>query len=257
MSGENNSESSGTITINKSSLWKYSTFILAAVLIVGAFVFFGRGGTGGGTGNVTNNGGAADLSVFMNNPNLYPSIGPSDAKATVIEFSDFQCPYCAIAAGLSDFAKQLGTGQYADLFGSAGKVEQLAQSGKVRFIYVSMSFLGAESVSAAQAALCANDQGKFWQMHDALFAANDGHEQDSKYTNDKLKAMAAGINGIDSAKFNQCLDSNQHASDVQAISQAASSVVQGTPSFFVNGQQVQAGWNSISSAIQSAGGSIN
>lgn len=248
------SEEKDTIKISKSSLWKYSTFVLAIILIIGAFIFFSRGHSAVVTNGQATTGAAADLSVFLNNPNLYPSIGPASAPATVIEFADFQCPYCAIAQGTSSFAKQEGTGQYADLFQSAGKLEQLANAGKIRFIYVSMSFLGQESVNSAQAALCANDQGKFWQMHDALFAANDGSEDDGKYSVSSLETLAAGISGLDTTTFNGCLSSAKYASEVTQIGNAASSAgVQGTPTFYVNGQNVQAGWSTISAALSSAG----
>ena len=123
MSEESKSES-GTITINKASLWKYSTFILVAVLIVGAFIFFGHNN---GTGNAANTGataqttttGPVDVSGFTADSTLYPSLGPSTASATVIEFADFQCPYCALASGQASWASQYT--QYADLVNSAGK----------------------------------------------------------------------------------------------------------------------------------------
>ena len=91
-----------TITIKKDALWKYSTLLLLAVVIIGGvFVFTGKSGTGSAVNTGDNSGsGNVDLSIFTDNPTAYPSIGPANSKNVVIEFSDFQCPYCAMASGL-------------------------------------------------------------------------------------------------------------------------------------------------------------
>jgi len=241
-----------TISIKKDLLWKYATFLLIAIVVIGGFIMF-KGDGSGGTGAAVNaggaTGGAVDLSVFTDNPNLYPSLGPEDAENVVIEFSDFQCPYCAIASGLPTWTTEYQS-QYADLIDVAGKVQDLAAEGKVRFIYVSMSFLGQESVYAAQAGLCANKQGKFWEMHDAIFTASNGpSENDGKYSKENLKKIAAGINGLDTGEFNSCLDDDETLSDVQKSASQASTAASGTPTFYVNGVKMGASWNQISAAI--------
>jgi len=244
-----------TITLKKSDLWKYSTFLLIAVLVVGGiFMFTGKGNSTAGTGNAVANTGTgntapADVSAFLNNPSLYPSLGPSDAKTTVIEFSDFQCPFCGMASGLPSWTSQYATSQYADLMGAAGKVEQMAQQGKLKFVYVSMSFLGQESVYAAEAGLCANEQKKFWEMHDAIFTAQTQGENTGKYSKDKLEIIAKDISGLDASKFNDCLEKDKYLSTVQQVGAQASTAAQGTPMFYVNGKQVSSSWNAIQAAI--------
>jgi len=246
-----------TITISKNDLWKYATFLLIAIILIGSvFLLVGRSNNNENTKNAaTNNGNSAtakaDLSVILNNPNLYPSLGPKNAKATVIEFSDFQCPYCGMASGLVPWIAQYKN-KYGDLVGSAGKVEQLAESGKVRFIYVSMSFLGKESVYATQAGLCANEQGKFFEMHDAIFTAQTQGEDSGKFAKDKLEIIAKNVKGLDQAKFKSCLESDKTLSGVKEIASTARQFANGTPTFYVNGKKVQASWPAIQSAINSA-----
>jgi protein-disulfide isomerase len=91
-----------------------------------------------------------------------------------------------------------------------------------------------ESHWAAEAAECANLQGKFWEYHDKLFSVWSG-ENAGTYTKPNLKKYASDL-GLDTAKFNQCLDTDQTMSTVQADTGDATRLgVQGTPTFFVNG----------------------
>jgi protein-disulfide isomerase len=237
------------ITIKKQDLWKYATFALIAIVLIGSVFFFtgnsssgnNNAGTGAGTGQAT-----ISMDAFEKDTSLYPSLGPEDADTVVIEFSDFQCPYCTMASGLASWTSQYQA-QYGDLIGAAGNLQEMAARGEIRFIYVSMSFLGAESVYASEAGLCANEQGKFWEMHDAIFGASTGPtENDGKYTKENLKTLASGISGLDKAKFNKCLDDGKYTSSVQKIGQAAGAAgVSGTPTFVVNGQKVPSSWSAI------------
>lgn len=203
----------------------------------------GNSNSGGNTGNT-----GADVSIFLSDSVLYPSLGPNDAKITVIEFSDFQCPFCAMASGLPSWTSTYSS-KYGDLIGAAQKIQQLAQQGKLKFVYVSMSFLGQESVYAAEAGLCANEQGKFFEMHDAIFTSHDSKENNGKYNKDKLEILANGISGIDKAKFKACLEDDKYLSAVQQIGAEASKVTSGTPTFYVNGKQVSASWTALQAAI--------
>ena len=240
---------SDTIKINKSSLWKVATFVLVIALVVVLIVTLGNG-NGKTTGNAVqaNQAQEVNLDVFVENPDLFPSLGPDNAENVVIEFSDFQCPYCALASGLPEFANQYAT-QYADLIGSAEKIQEMAANGELKFVYVPMSFLGQESVYAAQAGLCANEQGKFWEMHDAIFENHDGKENNGKYSKENLKILANSISGLDTTEFNDCLDNDKTLSDVQKAAATAGQIVSGTPTFYVNGVKMSASWNSISAAL--------
>jgi protein-disulfide isomerase len=230
---------SDEIKINKNTVWKVATvFFAVALIVVILFVYKGK--------SSINN--PVNLKGFLSDTSLYPSVGPENAEHIVVEFSDFQCPYCALASGKPEFAQQY-TSQYADLIGVSEKIKDLADKGEIRFVYVSMSFLGQESVYAAQASLCANKQGKFFEMHDAIFAAHDGDENNGKYSKENLKLLAKNINGLDTSKFNKCLDGDETLSDVWKVSAAASTVVSETPTFYVDGQKFSASWNSISTAL--------
>ena len=250
-------EDKGTITIKKDTLWKYSTFVLGALLIVMVFLYFNgsKGSTPSGAAVANQQqqaqavAGPTDLSIFLDNSNLYPTLGPKNAKNTVVEFSDFQCPFCAMAAGASDWSKTLASGQYADLFGVAGMIQDKAAKGDIRFVYVSMSFLGEESVLAAQAGLCANQQNKFWEMHDAIFAAHDGKEGNGKYTKENLKTLAKSVKGLDQTKFADCLDNDKTLKDVQKAGSEASKAASGTPTFYLNGQKVSASNQQFKTAL--------
>lgn len=233
----------------KKFVWIYLIFLALALVVVSIALFaFGNKSSAENT-----SGQSKDINIFLKDNSLYPSLGPADAKTTVIEFSDYQCPFCALASGLPSWASTYQS-KYSDIIGAAQKIQEKAQNNELRFIYVSMSFLDDNSATkesdwTAEAGLCANEQGKFWEMHDAIFAAHDSKENDGKYSKDNLKALAANINGIDSTKFNDCLDKDKYLSAVQKISSDASKVVSGTPAFFVNSQQVPASWQKLSVAI--------
>jgi protein-disulfide isomerase len=141
------------------------------------------------------------------------------AKITIVEFSDFQCPFC---------------GRYQQTV-HPELLKQYVDSGQVNFVYMHSAFLGQESVWAAQAAECAADQDKFWSFHDLLFSRQNGENQGA-FTKDKLSGFAKEL-GLDMAKFDPCLTNDETLARVQADTQAAQKAgVRGTPTFFINGQ---------------------
>ncbi len=143
-----------------------------------------------------------------------PTIGPDDAPVTIVEFTDFECPYCARAHGT--VKKVLET--YGD---------------KVRLVIrdFPLSF-HANAQKAAEAAGCAFEQGKFEPMYDKLFANQRQLDVPS------LKRFAGEL-GLDTAEFGECLDSGRRADEVRADAEAGSRVgVTGTPAFFVNGRMI-------------------
>jgi protein-disulfide isomerase len=143
-----------------------------------------------------------------------PSFGPVGAKVTIVEFSDFQCPFCTRAATASHQVKE----KYGD---------------KVRFVFrqFPLSFHQNAHV-AAEAALEAHRQGKFWELHDKMFA------DQQKLDRASLEATAKEI-GLDMAAFKKALDDKTHAATVDAEMKLGESVsVDGTPTMFLNGKRI-------------------
>lgn len=113
-----------------------------------------------------------------------------------------------------------------------------AGSGLVRFEYKNFAVIGPESIRAAEAAACANEQGQFWPYHDAIFANQRGENQGA-FRNDTLKAIAAAL-GLDEAAFNDCLDSDRYREAVEAETAAGQERgVRSTPTLFINGEKIE------------------
>ncbi|MCC7361706.1 MAG: DsbA family protein [Anaerolineales bacterium] len=148
-------------------------------------------------------------------------IGSADAPVTIIEFADFQCPYCGRFA--LDTYPQIDQAYIA--------------SGQVRVGYQHFAFLGEESFWAAEASECAGDQDAFWPYHDYLFAHQSGENQGA-FTKANLKTFAANL-GLDTAAFNSCLENGVYRALVSGQTQAAQQLgVRSTPTFVVNGRPI-------------------
>jgi protein-disulfide isomerase len=137
--------------------------------------------------------------------------GPENAPITIVEFSDFQCPYCSRANESVDQVLK-------------------AYPNQVRLVFRHFPLdFHQQAPKASEAALCAQDQGKFWEMHDKLFANQKALEVPA------LKGYAKEL-GLDSGKFDKCLDSGEKAATVQAdLAEGKKVGVNGTPAFFING----------------------
>jgi protein-disulfide isomerase len=152
-------------------------------------------------------------------------LGDPKAKVTIIEYGDYQCPFCV------RFFEQ--TEQQI--------IEEYVKTGKAKFIFRDLAFLGPESVEAGEAAECAKDQGKFWVFHDALYTAEgkDGQEHNGNL-NRELFMQIAGQVGMNTTQFGECYDTNKYAQAVQDVVKAAqSNGVNATPTSFVNDQMIQ------------------
>ena len=140
-----------------------------------------------------------------------PSRGPEAAPVTIVEFSDFQCPFCGREYPV---------------------IEKIMKDydGKVRLVFRNFPLdFHPFAQKAAEAAACAGDQSKFWELHNAMFS------NQQKLAVDDLKGYAKTA-GLDSAKFDKCLDSGEKKTQVEADQKAgAAAGVSGTPAFFVNG----------------------
>ena len=187
--------------------------VVVAILVAGASLYWsyslskqvnlGTAAIGGTDTNVQK----VQLSVGNS-----PIEGSSNAPATIIEFSDFQCQYCG----------KFITDSYAQL------KSQYIDTGKVKLVFRNFPLpFHQYAQKAAEAALCAGAQNKYWEMHDKLFA------NQSALTLDNLKQYAKDLS-LDTTKFNTCLDSGTFADQTKAdINDGTSYGIGGTPSFFV------------------------
>jgi protein-disulfide isomerase len=142
-----------------------------------------------------------------------PARGPESAKVTIVEFSDFQCPFCQRVAPTLKRLRET----YGD---------------KVRIVWKDfpLTQIHPQAFAAGEAAHCAGEQGKFWEYHDRLFA----NQQALQPAN--LKQYAADLQ-LDTAQFNACLDSSKYGERVSAgVSQGSRLGVNSTPSLYINGR---------------------
>lgn len=154
-------------------------------------------------------------------------LGPAKAKVTIIEFSDFQCPFCR-----SFWRETLG--QIKNEYIDSGK--------SVKFVYrdFPLSSIHPLAQKYAEAAECADDQNKYWEMHDKIFEEQDklGQGTISAYGVNDIKKWAEEL-GLNDSEFNQCLDSGKYAAEVKKDFEDGSRAgANGTPTIFINGQVV-------------------
>jgi protein-disulfide isomerase len=166
--------------------------------------------------------------IAFNNGNA-PTLGKAGAPITLVEFSDFQCPFCRqFYPNLHEVAKNYGD--------------------KVQIVYRQFPIpsLHPFAIKAAEASLCARDQGKFWELHDMMFK-----EQETIAVSDlKQKAVRLGMNAD---QFNKCLDTGKYTEEVQNdMKEGSRAGITGTPAVFVNGIEIPGGavpYSKIAAAI--------
>jgi protein-disulfide isomerase len=148
--------------------------------------------------------------------------GEANAPVTVIEFGDYQCPAC------KRFEETI-----------AAQIEEtFIATGRVRLEFRNMAFLGDESIIAAAAAQCANEQDAFWPYHDKLFAEQRG-ENSGAFSFDRLKSFTADLS-LDQTAFDECLDSMRTQQLVFDETNAGREAgVDSTPTFFINGEMLK------------------
>ena len=144
----------------------------------------------------------------------HPSLGPANAPVTIVEFSDFQCPFCGnLYPALKEIEKNYAT--------------------KVRLVYrqYPLTSIHPYAQKAAEASLCANEQNRFWEYHDSLF------ENQKELEVDALKSRAGQLK-LDTAAFSACLDSGKQKDAIQKdIVEGTKAGVGGTPTMYMNGRQ--------------------
>jgi protein-disulfide isomerase len=142
-----------------------------------------------------------------------PARGPEDAPITIVEFSDFQCPFCSRVVPTLDRIQEA----YGD-------------DVRLVFRHFPLHRIHPQAQKAAEASLCADEQGKFWAMHDAMFADQGGLSIAA------LKEKAAAV-GLDETTFAECLDSGRQAERVDSdLEDGVALGVSGTPAIFINGR---------------------
>ncbi|MBI2039202.1 MAG: DsbA family protein [Candidatus Niyogibacteria bacterium] len=201
------------------------TILLAAIIIAGALMYSG----GPKTAKAPDpNEQAAAAGVSEEAKQLLQAeagdfvLGNPAAPVTLVEFADFQCPFCG------RFFKQ-----------TLPQIkEKYIKSGQVKFIFRDFAFLGEESFRAAEAARCAGEQGEFWNYHDYLYNHQSG-ENKGAFSDANLKKFAGAL-GLDQESFDACLNSGKYRELVEKESSGGRALgVSGTPTTFVNGVAVE------------------
>ncbi len=214
----------GNTAPSSDKFWKVTTVVLIVLLAV----FMWRGGngngsaaTGGAAANVPTPGAPApsaapvDMKALVDDDDV---LGKKDAPVTIVEFSDYECPFCARF--------------HTQTFGELKK--QYIDTGKVKFVYrdFPLSF-HQNAQKAAEAAECAGNQDKYWEMHEKLFTQGVAGGVTA------FKQYAKDIKVKDQKAFEKCLDEGETASEIRKdFSDGQRVGVQGTPAFFVNGQEI-------------------
>tara|TARA_Y100000310_G_scaffold345284_1_gene463410 strand:- start:4909 stop:5646 length:738 start_codon:yes stop_codon:yes gene_type:complete len=202
------------ITLKKDQVWKYSTFVLGAIIVIAAFVFFIGGEDNPSPANGVVNppsGVPAKVSASVDDDAV---LGDPDAPVTIIEFSDYECPFCS--RFWSQTLPQLK--------------EEYIDTGKVKLVYRDFPLTSIHPMAqpAAEAAECVREQGgdeAYFEMHDKIY----GNQQSLSDAN--LKKWASEL-GYD---IDECLDSGEFTSEVQADSRDAQAAGgRGTPFFVIN-----------------------
>ena len=167
-----------------------------------------------------------------------PGQGEENAPVTVIEFSDFLCPYCAASEGFRpDLAAQMKTRDASWEAAVPKIIETYVKTGKVRFVFRDCPFHGESAIFAAEAAGCAQEQGKYWEMHSLLFQNQDKFPEKSEEQTVFLQGLADQL-GLEKELFSQCLASGKYKDEINKdLRDAQSAGVTGTPTYFINGQK--------------------
>jgi len=203
------------------------SIVLAAILISGS-IFYVSGKAGEPSGVVAPKLTAEQLAL-VGGVTASPEgrdvvIGDPKAPVTMIEYADYQCPFCG------RFYKQT----------LPRVIEAYVKTGKVKLIHRNFAFLGPESFAAAEAAECAKDQGKFWPYQFSLYEEEqrDGREHNGNLAKDLFLAIAGNLK-MDKKAFASCVDERTYARAVtDEVAQGQKDGVSSTPTFLVNGEKV-------------------
>lgn len=204
-----------TVTFKRSHFYSVLVVIAFAVGILVGYMAWGRG-SGSSPTAANNNPPAATEQAFRRfdiPTEGFPSIGPKDAPIVIVEFSDYQCPYC----------QRWHDQVYEPLMA--------AYPGKIRFVYRNfpLTQIHPQAMNAAEASLCAGEQDAYWQYHGKLFDNYD-------VLSDDLYASLATDLGLDVTAFQACMTEHRYKDEIEAdMSFSLNLGIQSTPTFFING----------------------
>lgn len=218
---ENPIQSSG----DKYKLFLPISIIVAAVVISGAILYSravpSKSSDSVATGQNANKQVKEPVDVSIDDDAV---LGKSDAPVTIIEFSDFQCPFC----------RSFWKNAFAEI------VKEYIDTGKAKLVFrdypLSFHPMGVPSAKAAE---CAKEQGKFWEMHDVIFEEQEKlGEGTVQYTVNDLKKWAAKV-GVNTTQFNDCVDSEKYKAEIEKdAADGVAAGVTGTPAIFINGRLI-------------------
>ncbi len=210
-----------TVTFKKSHFYAVLTVLAFAAGILLGYAVWGVDSAGGGSTTAAQAGGPVVEAPVTEEPQFirydipsegFPSLGPKDAPITIVEFSDYQCPYC----------RRWHDQVYEPLLA--------AYPGKIRMVYrhLPLTSIHPDAFSAAEAAMCAGDQDAYWSYHEKLFGSESlGNSVYIQYAQDL---------GLDMDAFEACINDHKYQEAIQADSDFAVNLgVRSTPTFFING----------------------
>lgn len=224
---------------NSLLLWSVVAVVIAAVLVGSAFLL--SQSPSPKTGLTSPN--PAAVTFPANLAMSDRTLGDPNATVTLDVYSDFQCPGC---------------GQFAREY-EPKLIDAYVKTGKVKLVYHdfvvvdSIPPVGNESRDAANAALCANDQGKFWQYHELIFWNQPASEKTGAYSQARLLDMGRMVPGLDTNKFDSCVKDGTYNS--QVLSAKAPAGVNSTPGIFVNNKYLGTGlvsYDTVTAALDVA-----
>ena len=160
-------------------------------------------------------------SVNLEVPSYAKFQGDGSAKINLVEFGDYQCPFC------EKFFQYTEPQLMKDYINTA----------KAKFYFLDFVIVGQDSLTLTQGAWCADEQGKYYEYHDYVYS-HQGQENTGWGTSDKVKSFVGNIPGLDVKEFGACLDSKKYASRAQELTQMAQNLgATGTPTLFIGNSE--------------------
>lgn len=157
--------------------------------------------------------------LSLDTRNGSPVLGDSSAPVTIVEFGDYQCPFCK---------------RWNETIKPTIE-KNLIETGKASLIYVDFPIIGSDSVTIHSGSYCAAEQGLYWEYHDFAYA-NQEHENNGWANSNNLKLLVSGIDGLDVSQFSECLDSKKYDQRVKDNKKIATDAgARSTPSFIIIG----------------------